>query len=57
MAKSDLDHAQQLLEMAAKDHRALANMLAYDDAEQRLHRESVIAKTAALLGHVRGIIS
>jgi HEPN domain-containing protein len=129
MAKSDLDHAQQLLEMAAKDHQALANMLdrerfaeeifgfhaqqviekalkawiaarslsypkshdlsillkilqrdgadlrkfsdledytifavqyryeAYDDTEERLHRESVIAKTAAFLGHVRGTIS
>src|SRR5262245_25257358 len=36
MAKSDRDHAQQLLEMASKDYQALTNMLDKDNFAEEI---------------------
>lgn len=59
MARSDKDHALLLLEMAGKDHKALANMLDGEVFEEEIfgfHAQQVIEKALkawiATLGHI-----
>jgi hypothetical protein len=72
MAKSDRDHAQQLWEMATKDHQALANRRDANKFAEEIfgfhaqqviekglkawQRDSVVSETEAFLNHVKQII-